>query len=287
MIKDHIGSFMEGILTLQERYFKRDSLKLNYVEGSENGYTFLILPAYDNRWQSYSSIIPKLSSNTHLFGLDARGRGRSDRTPGDYNLYFSLDDTARFIEEIVRKPCHIFGHSSGGWTGLWLALEYPHLVQSLIVGDSSLDVKSLIKIGKSEEERESNRRLMGWAGKPYEELVSIFSERYKDKPMDFIEMRALTFSQVDPNIYLDWADGRLDLYFEGYEQEEVIRGIQCPTLVLQAEKGMISWEEALWARSVNNDIRVKQMTGMDHWLGIQNGRESAILSEIINFLFSL
>ena len=63
MIKDHIGSFMEGILTLQERYFKRDSLKLNYVEGSENGYTFLILPAYDNRWQSYSSIIPKLSSS--------------------------------------------------------------------------------------------------------------------------------------------------------------------------------------------------------------------------------
>lgn len=271
---------------LQEQYFKKDKIKLNYVEGPDNGYPFLILPAYDNRWQSYSSIIPKLSSNTHLFGLDARGRGRSDRVPGEYNLHCCLDDTVSFIEEIVREPCHIFGHSSGGWVGLWIASKYPNLVKSLLVGDSSLDVNSFIEIGKSEEERQFNRRLMSWAGKPIEELVTIFSERYKDKAIDFIEMKALTFSQVDPDIYTDWVDGRLDLYFEGYEQEEVIKGIQCPTLVLKAENGMISWEEALWARSLNDDIRVKQMNGMDHWLGIQDGRESAVLSEIINFLFS-
>ena len=86
---------------LQERFFKYDNIKLNYAEGPENGPILLLLPAYDNRWQSYSAIIPKLAAKTHIFALDTRGRGGSDRTPGKYNLRYSLEDTITFIETII------------------------------------------------------------------------------------------------------------------------------------------------------------------------------------------
>ena len=271
---------------LNERFFKNGEIKLNYAEGPENGPAFLLLPAYDNRWQSYSSIISRLAANTHLYALDTRGRGRSDHTSGKYSLRYSLDDTISFIEEVVEKPCHIFGHSNGGWIGLWLASERPDLVKSLIVGDSGLDIIRLIEEGKSEEERAFNQRFMDWAGKPVEELVRIFSSRYSDRSVDYIEMRALTFSQVDPEVYVDWVDGKLDKYFNGYHSEEILGSIKCSTLVLRAETGMISWEEVLWAREINDGIMIKEMEGFDHWLGIQDGRESAVLSEIINFLYS-
>ena len=96
---------------IQESFFRHAKVKLNYIEGPKNGPSFLLLPAYDNRWQSYSSIIQQLATNTHLFALDTRGRGRSDHTPGEYNLRYSLQDTINFIEEVIQEPCHIFGHS--------------------------------------------------------------------------------------------------------------------------------------------------------------------------------
>lgn len=272
---------------LRERFYVRDGLRLNYAEGPENGHSLLLLPAYDNRWQSYSSIIPELASKTHLYALDTRGRGRSDRNPGEYELVHSLNDTIGFIEEVIGGPSHIFGHSNGGWIGLWLASSRPDLVSSLIVGDSALDVNSLIEAGKSEDEMEGNRKFMDWAGRPVGELVSVFSERYPDRPLDYIEMRALTLSQVDPEIYRDWVGGRLDRYFKGYDNRAILESIECPTLVLQAESGMISLDDVIWARSINEEIKVKQMGGMDHWLGIQDGTEVAVLSEIINFLYSV
>jgi len=271
---------------LQEKIYERNGVRLNYAESPNNGPPLLLLPAFDNRWQSYASIVPELASKTHLYALDTRGRGRSDRTPGEYEIAHSLNDTIGFIEEIIGGPCHIFGHSNGGWVGLLLTASRPDLVSSLIVGDSALDVDSLIEAGKNGEKMEGNRKFMDWAGKPVEDLVKVFSERYPGKPLSYIEMRALTFSQVDPEIYSDWVRGTLDKYFRGYNSRAVLEAIECLTLVLQAENGMISWEEAIWARDINGELNVKQMAGMDHWLGIQDGRETAVLSEIINFLYS-
>ena len=81
---------------LEEKLYQSGDIKLNYVEGPDNGPAFLLLPAYDNRWQSYSSIIPQLAVNTHLFALDTRGRGKSDWAD-DYELVNSVRDTIGFI----------------------------------------------------------------------------------------------------------------------------------------------------------------------------------------------
>lgn len=271
---------------LHEASYVHNGVKLNYVEGPENGDPFLLLPAYDNRWQSYLSIIPRLAKETHFFALDPRGRGGSDHKPGEYLLRYLLDDAIGFIEDVIGESCHIFGHSNGGWIGLWLASQRPDLVSSLIVGDSSLDIRRFIESESSAEGREFNKQLMNWAGKPVEELKEMFSDRYPDRPIEYIEMRALTFNQVDPEIYRDWMDGRLDLFFEGYDSDNILSTINCPVLVLRAEDGLIGWEEVLWARELNEDMMVREFDGFDHWLGIQDGREQAILKEIINFLYS-
>jgi len=271
---------------LEEKLYQSGEIKLNYVEGPDNGPAFLLLPAYDDRWQSYSSIIPQLATNTHLFALDTRGRGKSDRAK-NYELVNSVRDTIGFIQNVIGEPCHIFGHSNGGWIGLWLASERAALVSSLIVGDSALDINAYIETGKSEDEKIVNQRFMDWAGKPVNELVKVFTERTPDRSLESIEVKALTFNQIDPEIYKDWVEGRLDRFFDGYDSERILKTIKCKTLVLQAENGMISLDEVIWARELKEDLMVKQMTGFNHGLGIQDGRESPVISEIINFLFSI
>ena len=271
---------------LGEAFYTRNGVKLNYVEGPDNGAPFLLLPAFDNRWQSYASIIPSLAKETHFYALDTRGRGGSTHTPGEYALQHCLNDAVGFIEKVISEPCHVFGHSLGGWIGLWLAASHPELVSSLIIGDSSLDVGAFRESEGSPEGREFNKQLMNWAGKPVEELETILSKHYPNRPVEYIEMRALTFNQADPEIYRDWTNGRLDHFFKGYDSEAILGSVKCPVLVLRAEDGLIGWEEVLWAREVNPGLMVKEFDGFDHWLGIQDGREQSIVKEIVSFLYS-
>jgi hypothetical protein len=49
---------------------------------------------------------------------------------------------------------------------------------------------------------------------------------------------------------------------------------------------MISSEEVQWVHDLNENIQIKRMDGMNHWLGIQDGRESYILNEVSNFIDS-
>lgn len=139
---------------------------LNYTEGPDNGSPFVILPAYDNRWQSYTSIIPHMETRSHLYGLDARGRGKSGRAPGRYKLIHSVEDTVAFLNHIVGEPSILFGHSNGGWMSLWVADRAPHLVKAVIYGDASLNIEGLIEISKTKEEMDSYRKFKEWSGKP-------------------------------------------------------------------------------------------------------------------------
>ena len=151
---------------LEEKQYVRDGVRLNYAEGPNNGPCFLILPSFDDRWQASYSIIPYLRDHTHLYILDLRGRGASDRAHGRNTLVESVLDVKELIENVIGEGCHIFGHSNGGWVGMWIAAEYPELVSSLIVGDSSLDIGALIEEGKSKEFMEGNLKFQRWAGMP-------------------------------------------------------------------------------------------------------------------------
>ncbi len=71
--------------------------------------------------------------------LDFRGQGFSTATASGYELYTQTNDVAALIRAVGGKPCHIVGHSMGGFVALRLALRHPTLVKSLVLIGSSAD----------------------------------------------------------------------------------------------------------------------------------------------------
>jgi pimeloyl-ACP methyl ester carboxylesterase len=274
---------------LIENKFDTGEVVLNYAEGSKNGPPFVILPAMDNRWQSYKSIIPTLKPQYHLFGLDARGRGKSGRIPGKYELKHLVKDTVVFLDQVVGKPSILFGHSNGGWISLWVAEIAPNLVRAIVYGDASLNLEVLIAEGKTEEGKESNRKFSERYGKPVEELEEIFRKRYPSMNTEYIKIRAESFNQCDKGIGDHWAEGHIDKYFEGLSIEKVLKFMVQPLLIVQAnpERGMISHEDVEWAKSLKPDLSHVYLEEVDHWLGLQDGREHLFLNGISPFLESL
>ena len=77
--------------------------------------------------------IPALSKHFKILVFDNRGAGRSDKPKIDYSIRLFADDTAGLIESLGMKKAHILGLSMGGYIAQELAINYPHIVKSLIL----------------------------------------------------------------------------------------------------------------------------------------------------------
>ncbi|NIM45186.1 MAG: hypothetical protein GTO54_06065, partial [Nitrososphaeria archaeon] len=103
---------------------------------------------------------------------------------GRYKLRHLVEDTVAFLDQIVGEPSILFGHSLGGWTSLWVADRIPELVKAIIYGDVSLNIPGLIESAATEEGREAVKREREWSGKPVNDLIKIFKDRYPNDDTD-------------------------------------------------------------------------------------------------------
>ncbi len=78
-----------------------------------------------------------LKSSYRCIRFDFRGQGKSEVTPGGYDLDTLTEDVAELIQKLGVGPCHFIGFSMGGMTALRLAVKYPKLIKSLVLIDTS------------------------------------------------------------------------------------------------------------------------------------------------------
>src|SRR5436305_9734293 len=102
-----------------ERQFDSTSVSINYakfdaVPGAVPGYPLVLLHGGSARWQAALPIIPALSGFGPVYALDLRGHGKSGRVPGRYTLRDYTGDVSTFLEQVVREPAVLYGHSMGG-----------------------------------------------------------------------------------------------------------------------------------------------------------------------------
>ena len=108
---------------------------LNYVEGPRNGEPLLLIPGQMESWQGYKRVLPALSERYHVFVPDLRGHGRSSRTPGHYSYNICGTDLRTFLDQVVGRPAHVSGLSSGGVLAVWLGAYAPDRVLSVVAED--------------------------------------------------------------------------------------------------------------------------------------------------------
>ena len=70
----------------------------------------------------------------HVITFDSRGVGRSDKPDAPYSMAMLVNDTAGLMERLGIASAHVYGVSMGGMVAQELALRYPKLVSSLMLG---------------------------------------------------------------------------------------------------------------------------------------------------------
>ena len=78
-----------------------------------------------------------LTNNFDLLAYDQRGLGQTDKPDITYSMSDYAADAAALIDHLGWESCSLIGESFGGMVAQHLAIDFPHLVEKLIIVASS------------------------------------------------------------------------------------------------------------------------------------------------------
>src|SRR6266545_3156736 len=89
-------------------------LRLRYAEqGDPTGPAIILLHGYSDSWFSWSEVLPRLSPAYHVFALDQRGHGDSERPADGYGVSDFAADVLAFMNAAGLPTATVVGHSMG------------------------------------------------------------------------------------------------------------------------------------------------------------------------------
>lgn len=86
---------------------------------------------------AWSRQIPVFAGSYHVIGVDLRGHGRSENQLDCLDLRQMATDAAALLTHLHINAAHVCGHSGGASVALYLAVQQPHLLRSLVLINSN------------------------------------------------------------------------------------------------------------------------------------------------------
>lgn len=83
-----------------------------------------------HRWDF--TILPAVEHDHHIYSYDRSGHGRTGIRPGFYHFDFQTEEAIAYIEDVIKQPTHMIGHSDGAIIALMVAINRPDLVKSVV-----------------------------------------------------------------------------------------------------------------------------------------------------------
>ncbi len=282
---------------LVERTLDTGEVQLNYAEGPANGPPLVLLHGLGRRWQVFLPVIPALSLRWHIFAPDLRGHGKSSHVSRGYHGPQYSEDIAQLLRERVGAPAVLFGHSLGGMLAMWVAAHHPELVRALILGDNMIVIRQLRNpmytalfsglrdLARAGGSTEQIAKGIGQIVLPVPSGGAVSIRELPGNDEAYLLSWARCVQLADAETYEMTLDGSS---IEGWDGETILRGITCPTLLLQGttELGglMSDADVALASRLLPHHTHVK-FRNLGHALFIQ--QPEPVLRAVTNFLESL
>lgn len=100
------------------------------------GQPFLILHGYFGMGDNWKSLGNQFAQNYQVHMIDQRNHGRSFHSD-DFDYELLAEDLYNYIDHHGLENIILLGHSMGGKTAMLFAVEYPELLDKLLVADIS------------------------------------------------------------------------------------------------------------------------------------------------------
>jgi pimeloyl-ACP methyl ester carboxylesterase len=246
-----------------------------YYEITGQGKPVVLIHGLGSSTRDWEKQVTELSKDWRVITFDVRGHGKSNKPPGPYSIPQFSDDTAELIRQLDLGPVPVVGLSMGGMIAFQLAIDEPQLVHSLVIVNSTPEVKLTTLRARWEFLfRKLTVRLFGM-----HKMGEILAKRLLPKPEQEALLRILVnrWAENDKRAYLASLNAII-----GWSVADRIAAIDCPTLVVTADQDYspVAHKEDYAARMQN--ARVSVIDDSRHMLPLERPRE--FNSALIAFL---
>jgi pimeloyl-ACP methyl ester carboxylesterase len=208
------------------KHLEIDGASIYYeVTGDENGPTLLALHGGFGNLTEFNSILPKLSREFKIIGIDSRGQGKS--TLGSHGLTYQRlqKDVEGVLEHLNIDAVSIIGFSDGG------------IIAYRLASLTTLNIEKLVTIG--------SRWHSKYLAQVWEILSGVTGDSWRKKFPDTYDAYQKQnpepdFASLAKAIVAMWLDSNPSGY-----PNEAVRSISCPLLVVRGDDDHLVPREAV------------------------------------------
>ncbi len=125
----------------ENKFITLSGYQHRYIESGSGDSSIILVHGMSSSIEIFENAIPKLSKYMRVLALDLLGFGQSDKPISEnYTLEFYADMLREFMEKTncigQGKSVCLLGHSMGGKYVLTLSLNYPKLVDKVVLSNS-------------------------------------------------------------------------------------------------------------------------------------------------------
>ena len=167
--------------------------------------------------------IPALGKQFRVLRYDTRGHGESSATPGPYSIEQLARDVLSLLDALQLDRVHFCGLSMGGQTGMWLAINAPARLHSLVLSNTAA------KIGTPEiwNARIDAVRKGGMKSISTAVMERWFSAAFRANSPEVVAAIKVKFESTNPEGYIANCVAIRD-----FDVRQAVAAIRVPTLVI-------------------------------------------------------
>ena len=113
-------------------YAQANGLRIHYVAQGQ-GYPLILLHGWPQTWSCWRKVIGPLARRFRVIAPDLRGFGDTDKPEAGYGIRTLAGDVAGLAAALGVERATLVGHDLGGGIAFRAALDYPELVERLVI----------------------------------------------------------------------------------------------------------------------------------------------------------
>jgi non-heme chloroperoxidase len=232
----------------------KTGIRMHYAEqGDRSGPVIVMLHGFTDSWFSYSRVLPLIDPKYHVYVLDQRGHGNSDRPQEGYTPRNFAEDVLAFMESKELKKVTVVGHSMGSFVAQYVAALAPKRVNNLVlIGSAASARNSAVK--------ELQQAINSLSDRVSEEFIRDFQTGTVAQPVPEEFMNSVVKESQKLPVHV-WKAVINDLVADAGAE---LNNIESPTLIIWGDRETVflrAEQDALLSGIPNARLRVYEGTG--------------------------
>jgi non-heme chloroperoxidase len=265
--------------TITDGWFTtNDGVKLHYLEAG-TGSALVMIPGWSQSAMEFKHQLAGLSDKYHVYAIDMRGHGDSEKPDHGYRIQRLSEDVHEFLAAKDLSGVTLAGHSMGCsviW-GYWEQYGGDRLSKLILVdqmpvitSNPAWSAKELENAGAIFDAKSLFETVNGLAGPDGVKMTNgfitgMFTKQYSPDVVKWVIQENLKF----PREYA----ARLLFDHATNDWRDVIPRINVPTLVVGGKASLVPWKSQVWVGSQIKGARTEifdENEGGAHFMFIEN-----------------